>query len=277
MLDERASWLAGCATCVILKLSLLKYTVKDMGKRKVIVIPVYLFPEIGLTRCELIPGIRLQTPAFGLSKVLEDMQRIVRMNAAVAFKPNYVIVIDSAKYVPELESRLQAKGMGIAEIRKALGKAPITQEPIIMALELGKHVLMSLILLVRVNFSIGGSYSLTIDELSRRRSYRISGGSHARTISRESYYYLSDSLMPYSVDARELVRIAKSIEVYYRQGCWLADRMATALNSLWTGVCSPYIAQAFLSMTTVLEALLSTRPYEITHMLGERTAAVGAK
>jgi len=53
--------------------------------------------------------------------------------------------------------------------------------------------------------------------------------------------------------------------------------MAIALNSFWTGLRSPYLDQIFLSMTVVLEALLSTSNEGITHQIAERGAILLSK
>ena len=49
-----------------------------------------------------------------------------------------------------------------------------------------------------------------------------------------------------------------------------------ALNALWESLCTPFPAQAYLSLTTVLESILTTddEKTEITHRLAERVAAL---
>ena len=140
--------------------------------------------------------------------------------------------------------------------------------------DIARHVLISLMLLMRINFSVGGSYSLTIDESNKRKKYMARNYSHRPTVKRENFFQLSGSQMPNVVRTRELVRIASSIELYYRPTYYLVSRMAIALNALWASACSPYSDLVFLSMITVLESLLSTRYSGITHMLAEHAATL---
>lgn len=130
---------------------------------------------------------------------------------------------------------------------------------------------MSLILLQRFRFVVGGSYDLEAE----RTGFRVR--SYAPSPVQEVSYF-SVRAIPLSsrpvIDRARLRRIALLLDPYYRGGLWQIDRMAVALSSLWAGICTPFPDQTFLSLTTVLEALLGDRGGEITHKLAERAAAL---
>lgn len=89
------------------------------------------------------------------------------------------------------------------------------------------------------------------------------------------HYYRTHALPhpddgPFSND--EFVAIATSIESYFRPSGARMDRIAVALASLWSSLCTPYPEQAYVSLAVAAEALLSTQQFEITHQLAERAA-----
>ncbi|UCE55653.1 MAG: hypothetical protein JSV31_09460 [Desulfobacterales bacterium] len=50
------------------------------------------------------------------------------------------------------------------------------------------------------------------------------------------------------------------------------DRLSVGLSSLWNALINRNLAQAYLNLFIIFESLLSTRGFEITHMLSERAA-----
>jgi hypothetical protein len=74
------------------------------------------------------------------------------------------------------------------------------------------------------------------------------------------------------VAARSVSSIASKIDRYFRSGRWWTDRVATGLKHLVNGILTPFPEEAFISLTTSLEAVLGTGSTEITHRLAERVA-----
>jgi hypothetical protein len=75
-------------------------------------------------------------------------------------------------------------------------------------------------------------------------------------------------------DVSELQAIARTIESYFRPQSFRVDRLAVALSSLWASFVTERAEQCYVSLTVVVESLLSTQEMEITHQLAERLAVL---
>ena len=232
-------------------------------------VPVYLEPHqrLGLTRCEVIPGVTLSKMPDNLRSVLDDaLSRTVPR----LFRANYVILADVDKYAGALRRRIRASGDEVpAPPTTDLSLSP--NQWLVSADDLTRQILVSLILLQRFRFIVGGLYDVELG----RTGFRVQSYVN-RPIQEVSY--VAARAIPLSlretVDLRKLRRIALLLDPYYRGGLWQTDRMGVALSSLWTGICTPFPHHTFLSLTIVLEALLSDGGTEITHKLAERAAAL---
>ena len=68
-----------------------------------------------------------------------------------------------------------------------------------------------------------------------------------------------------------------TIEAYYQPVNWQYDPISVALSCFWSAIYSTFPDQAFLSLSTILESLLTTGNSEVTHQVAERVAMlVGA-
>jgi hypothetical protein len=74
------------------------------------------------------------------------------------------------------------------------------------------------------------------------------------------------------IDTAVLVENAKILEPYYRTIFWNVDRISIALHSFWAFLFSPFMEQAYVSLVTILEALLHEGKNEISHQIAERAA-----
>jgi hypothetical protein len=74
------------------------------------------------------------------------------------------------------------------------------------------------------------------------------------------------------INRNKLKSTVKAFERYFSPYIFEIDRLSVALSNLWNALVSSDLAQTYVSLTIIFEALLSTRPYEITHMLSERAA-----
>jgi len=229
--------------------------------REFLCIPMHLEPHqrLGFTRCELISGLTLTR----LSDELHTQLGLAKNGVRRSFHPNYAVLADVAKYREGVQHRLRSEGQTIpAEPAYGWTIAPT---------DLVRHTLVSLILLQRFRFIVGGSFKLETDG----GTYRVSSYQHIpeQEASRVSIRALPMSPRP-TINRAALHRIALLLDPYYRTGLWQVDRLAVALNSLWAGICTPFLDHTFVSLTIVLEALLSDGGPEVTHKLSERIAAL---
>jgi Apea-like HEPN len=71
-----------------------------------------------------------------------------------------------------------------------------------------------------------------------------------------------------------LNKIARAIEPYYQPLILQTDPVSVALGCFWAFLFSRFPDQAYTSLVTILEALLSTGTAEITHQISERAAVL---
>jgi Apea-like HEPN len=76
------------------------------------------------------------------------------------------------------------------------------------------------------------------------------------------------------IELDELNKIATIIEPYYRPFVWRHDPVSVALSCFWAFLFSRFPDQAYISLITILETLLSTGTDEIAHQIAERAAVL---
>src|SRR5262249_25308815 len=62
-----------------------------------------------------------------------------------------------------------------------------------------------------------------------------------------------------TLDLSELTAVAIAIEEYFRPNSFRMDRIAVGLSGLWSSFCARYPEHAFLSLSMIVESLLSTQ------------------
>jgi hypothetical protein len=76
------------------------------------------------------------------------------------------------------------------------------------------------------------------------------------------------------IKGMHITQRAAKLDRYFRSGIWWSDRMGMALKYFLNALCNSEPEGAFIELTTVLEALLTTERTEITHMLAERVSVL---
>jgi Apea-like HEPN len=76
------------------------------------------------------------------------------------------------------------------------------------------------------------------------------------------------------INRNELDTLAHRIEIYFRPALWRHDPVSVALGCFWAFLFSAFPDQAYTSLVTILEALLSTGTAEISHQISERVAVL---
>jgi len=262
-------------------------------------VPVYISlakysdSKIDITRCEVLPGVRLERIPSYRFRMIDEINRIHGL--PMPFKPTHGINIDNRKYRKNLAKRLINEGRTEEEVSEHFrlrlfplhSKSPEERKleeenqldsAIVSAFDIAKHVLMSIVLIQPSPVDIGSQYSFKIKTEGSKPTYWLSSAQpplEAPATDRLEGVIHQESAP--RVNRRNITRLASALEKYYRPAYWLADRMAIALNSFWTGLRSSHLDQIFLSMTVVLEALLSTSNEGITHQIAERGAILLSK
>lgn len=248
-------------------------------KKKHLYIPLHLNPDNKLTikRCEVIAGVRLERVSNNKLKKLKDASK--RLGTTMPFHPNYGIEIDSKKYQDFVVRNLVDEGHN-PEDKLASLPEEFRDTYFVHPHDVVRHVLISLILIQPLQCKIDGIFDFEVRERNSKKKYKVTGYTSGKELVWPSLATLGKARSQVSEIrfSRSLfVETAEKLEKYYRADYWQADRIAVALDSLWSGLASPYLGHAFLSMAVALEALLSTQVHEITHILAERVAIMLAR
>lgn len=231
-------------------------------------IPAYLYPSERLTfsRCTIVPGVKV----IQLSGHLRDSISLQtqRLPAQPEFGITHAIYIDETEYLKSLRDRLQREGAKMPDF------APV--EPTSLA----KQSILSLVFAGRVSFAFQGSHRLDVTTVGSRKNYQAAGYSHGPLYQLSSAMgsaLLDDTGSWQPIDPRRVRQFGHKLDRYFRSGMYWTDRLASAISYFWNAMCTPFPEQSFLSLTTALECLLSTKPMEITHTLAERCAVLVAR
>jgi len=217
---------------------------------------------------QLLPGLWLETchPAF-----LKMLETSAAYRGFFPFSPNFAVRIESGKYVSALMER--ADPLLAAEIERHYGTEwglPIEADA------LARLVVVSFLLCQSQVFSLGSALTFNDPLGLRRGQLGACGRLPVHTVTTYAASALPRALTPTRL--RSMIgRRVRKLEPYFRPFSWHSDRLGVALNSFWTAVCTPYADQAFVSLMTAVEALLSTDVGEIAHTVAERAAVLLAR
>lgn len=238
-----------------------------------VVIPLYLNPGFAdqAGALEPVPGLHVQP----LSK---ERAEAGQRNLRLPFPSNCVISVDADLYEAGAKARLKPLGLYKTMELPPLKAGEVDVDPGVFAggVPIAKWILTSLVLTKTFAFAFGpvfrfrGFHGAETDvELLKPVSYSV------RPLTGVERYRLA-GMPPINLsipfDGNEFGHIVQTLESYFRPGSFRVDRMAVALTSLWSSLCTPFPDQAYVSLSMVLEALLSTQEMEITHILAERCA-----
>jgi hypothetical protein len=247
------------------------------------VVPMYLFPtnRIPKLRWELLPGIWLEQIGKKLAHILYQDLTMMKRNRS-AFLPNYAVIIEPVIYDQGICSRILAAGNTIPPhpfqspaylaTMSAEKKAIDRIEPAHVA----RMVLINLIIHNGMMYKIAENFQC---EFSEPRTFTVGTGyGIAAKVLEEGD---QQSGLPAeglaSFNRERFVKTLNVIEPYYRPYIWSMDRMSLALSSMADAFKANSSLQTYMSLSIVLEALLSTNPMEIPLQIAERGAMLLAR
>ncbi len=178
----------------------------------------------------------------------------------------HVVCISEDEYLSGVQERLRLEGKAlppnshveVSSIVKQVAVASLLTGPVHVAISEGQFSL-------EPNEAFPGYWLCT--GWSRISSNSIT--------SNDSFPLLSFSTKRITAD--RLRSMMAKLDRYYRSGMWWHDRLGMSLAYFFAGVCTRFPEQAYLSLTTALESLLTTQRDEITHSLAERVATLLGK
>jgi len=207
----------------------------------------------------LIPGVVLSTARPSLQTELA--KATIAGTAPLGFE--HVIWIEERSYLRNVRARVSSDG-GTLRADDLVCIEPLT---------IARQAILAVFLVSPAYFSIGGVYTFERCVVSARDHCTGGAPIAGETLSRT----LRNVLMWKSPAVWNVVspsRVMAMLDRYFRCGIWSVDRMALALRSMWSSLCTPFPEQSFLGFMTALESLLLTQSTEITHTLAERVAAL---
>jgi hypothetical protein len=189
-------------------------------------------------------------------RLARDISRQVKtLPVQPGFAPTHLIVVDQATYLNALDARLVNEGR----------TRPSGEHEIVDMRGIARQVLISLTLVGRSTWQIGGSFS--------------SGGySHAQTQSVSELLRWSAPTGWFSDITPVALRTTTcQLDRYYRTGTWWVDRLSVALGYLWSALTTTHAELAFAALCMALEAIATNANTEVTHILAERCSLLARK
>ena len=125
--------------------------------------------------------------------------------------------------------------------------------------DIARQVLISLLLVGRFRFAVKGVVGVKVALQNRKTTYSCTGYSNSLT---ECSARLRLGGIPVHGEPnlkRQWRKRSEALDIYYRPQYFHTDRFASALNSFWAAVCSPYPDSAFIALTTRYNRILWMR------------------
>ncbi len=191
------------------------------------------------------------------------------------FDPNCLVQIDSQPFTDYISERLRAQGYDTQKILDSMPEHLRGRLPVVPA-HLLRWVIMSLSLCRSFNeislpaFSYGFRHGDKPGQLTP-------AACNPTQLGYDRSFYTNVSHHPGlagPLDLFELNQLAAITELYYQPVVWRSDPVSVALSCYWSFLFSRFPDQAYTSLVTVLEALLSTGTAEIAHQISERVAVL---
>jgi hypothetical protein len=191
------------------------------------------------------------------------------------FEPNFLVQIDKRDFTDGLLERLRDQGHDRRELLKTI-PPEFGEELPLLAEDILRWVIVSLSLCRTFN-------EITLPAL--RYEFRhgdtpgqlIPSGCCATHAGHDRSMYTMVSHhhgLASSLDLDILNKLATAIEPYYQPIQWRYAPVSVALSCFWAFLFSRFPDQAYTSLVTILEALLSTGTAEIAHQVSERVAVL---
>lgn len=231
---------------------------------------------------EVIPGVTLTYTEDGdlgpYQFIWDTWKSIAGLGMAEKWVvPNFYILVDGEKYIPHLFERTRAHFPDIPfekDIQQILYK--FGHSFFVDRYPVHKHILSSILALKGCRITALND-CFTAYRNPGARMFMSSFG-----VMLPLHIRCDDILMaPHdeigTISENSLSRFVQDTEFYYSPLVWSHDRISTALGAYWNFLLAPEYYSAFLSLVTLIEALVSSGPMEISHQVSERTANILAK
>ena len=240
----------------------------DMTNANLDYLPIYIEPanRIKFTRCQVLPGVTFERTASYMISLIDNTVTKLELDkkGVHTFHSNFGIRINVNQYHDFVLEGLkkEVKEKIIERIKNSfLGR------PTIDHFDIAKQILISLLILRPFTMKMGGRFNLEKTGVKNFTSSSWSSMSSA-----EVWPWVSWAKSELDVTGLSFAKFVPLLSCYFNPYSWQVDRLAAALNSFWAGLTTNQYDQAFISLTTSLEALMSTGSSKITHRLAERTA-----
>ncbi|MHB0960414.1 MAG: hypothetical protein ACYC0X_31590 [Pirellulaceae bacterium] len=123
--------------------------------------PLYLFPDQGLafTRCQILPGVTLQRLKGPLKKLVALANQMPGEKGGY----NFAVLVQHGQYAEHVNQQ-----------RKTKGHEPL-DDFLVETSSITKHVVLSLVLVARIRFRIGGELQMKMDQGKDKKKSRLAG------------------------------------------------------------------------------------------------------
>lgn len=236
-------------------------------------VPLMISPHSFMpkSKWELLPGIWLEKIPKKIKQKIEEVDS--RIFPKLNFQPNFAVSIENSKYINELKDRIADEGRDLPEIRAGVDLIQLD------AKNLAKLFIISLIMQKNFSFILGYTYNFA---KSYSKSNKVIYSYHSVHIGvAEDTSRILTGLLPQRkatrINRKTLIRTIRLLERYFRPYTWQIDRLSVALENFWSALTAKNICQSFLSLTIMIESLLSTSKFEISHTVSERAAIILGK
>src|SRR5215813_3289603 len=94
-----------------------------LARKDLVCVPVHLEPpqRLGLTRCEVIPGVTLVKLSDGLRAKLDQVER-----PTTSFRANFSILVNVTKYANGVRQRIRKRGEQVPQALLPIGLVILT-------------------------------------------------------------------------------------------------------------------------------------------------------
>ena len=230
-------------------------------------VPAYLFPEkLAITKGrQIIPGVTIcSLTGPWKEEILSHLNRL--KTHQFEFHPTHIIRIRTDDYKKEVVSRIRrdgsefdAKNLRLVEYNG-----------------ISKQLMLSLMLASGLKFKFRGCFHFRADS-GETMGYRMTSFGNSPLYAASDLVWGAAYKAQLRTEWTQASRIALKVDRYFRSGVWWSDRLSMGIQYFWNALCSSIPEQAFLSLMSGLESVLSTQRTEITHLLSERVAIILGK
>lgn len=186
------------------------------------------------------------------------------------FEPNFLVVVDEETYLAALANRIGIELRSLEESLTLKTSHPPHRIPIIPD-DLFRWALVSLYLCYDLEIYLP-SFKYHFRRETDTLVWSGCGPTHAgfhRSIYTNVRYHKN---LTWPIDLNIMEQIVAATEIYYRPVKWGYDPISVALSCFWSAIYAIFPDQAYLSLSTILETLLTTGNTEVSHQIAERVA-----